>query len=260
MQPGNQEKKGFRTSHLVALIVGIVVLVVVVFGALAFVLLGTARERARSIVCANRQKGALSGFVYYGSDFSGVYIAPWDRTHPSWVPASHEYASQWPYTMVHYVTGGGIPYGETIYDPRAGGWYSDSGRQSTPEFAGPNEAPQLQCPVLVKRGPSFNPAWYDFTSYSYGVMGAKRVGGGWAYGPECYPMPDLMTHPATTVHLMDMATPAGASDPHAWVEFNRTPSDPHGGQSNYVFVDGHLEMLKPASLTPEMWESMWERP
>jgi prepilin-type processing-associated H-X9-DG protein len=211
---------------------------------------------AQAIVCANRQKGVYAGFVYYSSDYDGVYIAPWDRTRPSWVPASHEYATQWPYTMAHYVTGGGIPTGETVYDPRSGGWYSESGRQSTPGFAGPNAAPQLHCPVLVPRGPSFNPAWYDFTSYSYGVIGAKDVGGRWVYGPECYPIPDLMTHHATTVQLMDIATPPGAPAPHAWVGFGRTPSDPHMGQSNYLFVDGHIETMDSRALKPEMWESL----
>jgi len=256
------DRSGFTLIELLVVVAIIALLVSILLPSL-----GRAKELAQSIVCANRHKATLAGWVYYGSDFDGVYMAPWDRQH-RWLdvagnPISNLNPQQYPYTFVHYVTGGGIPSGETVYmGPGPGGrWYSEDGRHGYPPdfFSSPDDAPQLQCPQMVAEGQAANPTWYNVVSLSYFIMGGEKTSGVWRYNANYYPKPDLMTHQATTGLHMCLSGILTEGGPNAWCIYDGYPNDPHMEKSNYTFCDGHVELLSLTSTNQYMWQSMWER-
>jgi len=214
------------------------------------------RQRA---ACRNRLHAAYVGFLYYADQYA-TWMAPWDQHTPAGIPADRADVLQWPYTMSYYVEGSSLPAEEAAYTAK--GWYNPQGsRLADHPFAGPRRAVALQCPTLAARGAQWNPRWNDFTGYSYAVIGWHRESRDepWVYTEQDYPKPDLLTHPATTVLLMDIVQPPDGGDPVAWTAYERTPSDPHGGESNYLLTDGHSESLEPKDITPVYWQSLWER-
>ncbi|TFG74577.1 MAG: type II secretion system protein, partial [Chrysiogenales bacterium] len=116
-----KDRQGFTLIELLVVVAIIALLVSILLPSL-----GRAKDLAQTIVCANRHKGVLAGWVYYGTDFNGVYMAPWDRYH-FWpgLTLTGCFQQQYAYTLVHYVAGGGIPSGETVWMAgRPGGpWY-----------------------------------------------------------------------------------------------------------------------------------------
>jgi len=251
-------RRGFTLIELLVVVAIIALLVSILLPSL-----GRAKDLVQTIVCANRHKATFAGFVYYGSDFNSVYMAPWDRRNP-WPGLTGDlWQMQYPYTMVHYVRGGGLPGGETVWmagDPN-GPWYSEDGRHGyPPEYcSSPEESKKMQCSVMPARGPAANPVWYNVTSLSYFIMGGERTGGAWRYDANCYPKPDVMTHQATTGLMMCLSGILTEGRPNAWCTFEGYPSDPHLGKSNYVFCDGHVDTLSVSQTNEYMWESMWVR-
>ena len=248
-------RKGFTLIELLVVVAIIALLVSILLPSL-----GRAKDLAQSIVCAHRDKDCYLGWTFYGNDFSGVWMATWDRNAP-WASGT-DWPSQYPYTMVHYVTGGGIPLGQAVYEPGHpdGPWYSEDGRHGwPPTFRGPDEAVQLQCPVVSAMGQAVNPIWYNYTSISYFIMAGRQVGDTWIYNSNGYPKLDLMTHPTSTGLLMCLSGILTEGGPNAWCVYDGYPLDPHMEKSNYIFCDGHLELLSLSGTNEAMWQSMWER-
>ena len=254
-----RHRRGFTLIELLVVVAIIALLVSILLPSL-----GRAKELAQTIVCANRHKGSVTGWAYYSSDFDGVFMAPWHRA-PAWPGAGgNEWVMQWPYTMVHYVTGGGIPDGEVVWDGLyqqhgySGPWYSEDGRHGyPPDFCGsPDEAAQLQCPQMIPLGPAANIYFYNSTSLSYFIMGGEKVGGEWRYWTNHHPKPDLMTHQATTGLLMCLSGLLTEGRSSAWCAYEGFPYDPHMEKSNYTFVDGHVETLSLGQTNEYMWQSM----
>jgi len=252
----------------IRLTLGNLIAAVAACGLMAAVLppsLAQLKQRMEPVTCANNLRVCYQGWNVYGSDYNNVWMAPWDRMN-SWLdywgnPTSTTWQSEWPYTMVHFVTGGGFPEGETVYLPGHpdGPWYGPDGRHGwPPSYCGsPDEAPQLQCATSVAKGMANNPIWYNCLSYTYAIMGGRLINDTWRYDAGSYPMPELMTHPSTTVLLHDLGGILSEGYPNAWSTYDGYPTDPHSGTSNYVMCDGHVEALTPQQTTPEMWQSMW---
>jgi len=251
-------RRGFTLIELLVVVAIIALLVSILLPSL-----GRAKELAQSIVCANRHKGTLAGWVYYGNEFDDIYMAPWDRQHPWPGLSGNLWPMQYPYTLSHFVAGGGIPKGECLWkvDDPAGPWWGPDGRHGWPPdyHTSPDDAPGMHCPVMVTKGVAANPIWYTTVSLSYFIMGGRMIQGKWRYNANYYPTPDLMTHPATTGLTMCLSGILTEGFPNAWCMFKGYPQDPHMDKSNYTFVDGHTEMLTLNETHEYMWESMWER-
>ncbi|MFW6154635.1 MAG: H-X9-DG-CTERM domain-containing protein [Planctomycetota bacterium] len=192
------------------------------------------RTRLQPVTCANNLRTCHQAWSVYGRQFGGVWIAPWDRyiTYPS-------YLSQWPYTMTVYVQGGSVP--EDPIDRYSG-------------------SVQLHCPTL-KTMPPTNPWWQTFTTYSYATMGGHvdaNTGQVW-YAIDDYPVPDQMTHPASTILLHDIGGTTTEGGTNAWTYGldNLVTTDPHDGKSNYLMCDGHVDLLAVEDLDETMWMSRW---
>ncbi len=208
---------------------------------------------ARMMQCAARHQGVYKGFAYYMMDHNGVWIAPWDNDPRDGADGA---GRRWPFTMSVYVAGDSIPDGEDICQD--GRWWGPAGRGSIDVVP---RAEALQCPTL-QAAPATNPWWKDWTTMSYFIMGGERTGRGECrYGPSIYPRPELMTHPASTGLMMCQAGDRREGGTNAWVGHGpgRFALDPHSGQSNITFCDGHIETQGEANLYETMWFSMWER-
>ncbi|MFW6154307.1 MAG: type II secretion system protein [Planctomycetota bacterium] len=255
----NRQRKGFTLIELLVVVAIIALLVSILLPSL-----GRAKDLAMTIVCSARHQGAYKGWAFYGNQFDGVWIAPWDQNDPN--NDGYNLDEQWPYTMILYATGESLPSGETIYDPTDpnGPWYGLHGRHGYPPTYcdSPEEGKQLQCPVMASRPPT-NDFWHDTTTMSYFVMGASRhpTTGEWRYRLQDYPKPDLMTHPTTTGLIMCQAGDSTENGTNAWVHYSQNffAIDPHMGESNVTFCDGHTETLGRSDLYETMWMSMWER-
>ncbi|MFW6154299.1 MAG: pilus assembly FimT family protein [Planctomycetota bacterium] len=249
---------GFTLIELLVVVAIIALLVSILLPSL-----GRAKDLAMTIVCSSRHQGAFKGWAYYGNQY-GVWLAGWDRP---WEPGgspllewenSNCYHRQWPYIMGTYAAGYSIPSGEAINHP--GGWYRPQGRVSGPYNV--IKAKQLQCAVMEGR-PDTNPWWKELTTLSYFSMGAWRnpTTGEWEYGACYYPQPEKMTHPSTTGLLMCQAGDSDEGHTNCFVHYGPDffAIDPHMGESNVTFSDGHTETLAHADLYETMWMSMWER-
>ena len=219
------------------------------------------RARLAPVICANNLRTCHQAWNVYGRQY-GVWMAPWDQANML-ADDSYPYDQHWPYTMNVYAAGYALPEGEDVYEPTLGGWWSPEGRGST---SGVPIAAPLKCPTLRMR-PVANSWWKPWTSYSYAIMGGHvEAEGGVDYAIGDYPLPDAMTHPATTVLLHDAVLPyPESSDWSAWSRFygvypgatELIPTDPHDGKSNYLFCDGYVELLAVEALNETMWMSRW---
>jgi len=261
MKRTHRRSGGFTLIELLVVVAIIALLVSILLPSL-----GKAKDLAMTIVCSARHQGAFKGWAYYGNQY-GVWLAPWDR--PAYNTPLHDWEGsavprQWPYTMGVYCSGFSIPDGETVGYPN--GWYHPEGRASG--VYNVMLAKQLQCAVMENRPPT-NPAWKTFTTMSYFIMGASRDPntGDWRYRLDDYPKPELMTHPSTTGLVMCQAGLSTEPGTNAWVHYRNEWSgqinffaiDPHGGESNVTFSDGHTQTMAHAELYETMWLSMWER-
>ncbi|MFW6154636.1 MAG: H-X9-DG-CTERM domain-containing protein [Planctomycetota bacterium] len=218
------------------------------------------RTRLQPVTCANNLRACHQAWNVYAAQYGGVWMAPWDNTlsgdsnAPSWT-------REWPYTMSVYVTGYALPDSENVYEPYEG-WWGPDGRHGLPPTGGESveDAPQLQCPTLAMRPPT-NAWWHHITNYSYAIMGGHvdintgQVG----YTIRDYPVPNEMTHPATTVLLHDIGGTAAEGATNAWTRYdgNFFTIDPHDGKSNYLMCDGHVHLLAVEALNETMWMSRW---
>ncbi|NLF30463.1 MAG: hypothetical protein GX591_06205 [Planctomycetes bacterium] len=217
------------------------------------------RTRLQPVTCANNLRACHQAWNVYGQQYGGKWIAPWDRFGSDGDDFSYD--QQWPFVMNIYAAGYSIPDGMDAYnpfDPTQPGWYRVEGQRVY--------ATALQCPTLATRPPT-NPWWHDWTNYSYAVMGGhERSDGAIVYSIDDYPVPDQMTHPATTVLLHDLGgllTEGG--DTQAWTTYLHPSTgqlllfttDPHGGKSNYLMCDGHVDLLAVEALNETMWMSRW---
>ena len=255
MKRTHRRSGGFTLIELLVVVAIIALLVSILLPSL-----GKAKDLAMTMVCAARHQGAFKGWAYYGNQY-GVWLAPWDQAawgtpFRDW-ESSNDTPRQWPYVMGTYVAGYNIPDGEAINYPN--GWFSPQGRVGGPYNA--MKAKQLQCAVMENR-PATNPWWLDWTTMSYFIMGARRnaTTGGWDYAIRFYPKPEMMTHASTTGLLMCQAGNS-ASGTNCWVSYNQNffAMDPHGGESNVTFSDGHTQTMSHSELYETMWLSMWER-
>ncbi|MFW6154303.1 MAG: type II secretion system protein [Planctomycetota bacterium] len=258
MRTATRRWTGFTLIELLVVVAIIALLVSILLPSL-----GRAKDLAMTIVCSARHQGAYKGFGYYGTQFDGVWIAPWD------ISEDHDWTKQWPYTMVLYAAGETIPNGEDVHEPGhpEGPWYGTHGRHGYPPTfcESTEEGKQLQCPVVAAKPPETG--WHDITTMSMFIMGASRDAnsGGWRYRLQDYPKPDLMTHPSTTGLIMCQAGLESEGQWNAWVHYTRNgvvnfiSRDPHMGESNVTFCDGHTETLGRSDLYETMWMSMWER-
>ncbi|NLF31736.1 MAG: type II secretion system protein [Planctomycetes bacterium] len=263
METRRRRSRGFTLIELLVVVAIIALLVSILLPSL-----GKAKELAQTMVCKARHQGVHKGWTYYGDYYRGLWMAPWDRSYePGGTPRksweSDDTYRQWPYTMGVFVAGETIPEGETVNYP--GGWYTPTGRSTRDNMM---KAKQLQCSVMESR-PQTNPFWKELTTMSYVVMGARRnpTTGAWQYGNDYYPKPELMTHPATTGLMTCQAGVITEPGTNAWVSYKNWNNnqiaymaiDPHMGESNFTFCDGHTETLGRSDLYETMWMSMWER-
>jgi len=215
------------------------------------------RTRMQPVTCANNLRACHQAWNVYGDQYGGVWIAPWHQGDPDNNTTSWD--EQWPYTMVLYVMGYALPDGEDVYEPYEGYW-GPEGRHGWPPtgFDGIEDAPQLKCPTLARWRPT-NDWWHEVTSYSYAIMsGHTGLDDQVTYSISDYPIPDEMTHPATTVLLHDIG--GNSYGTNAWTVYSPDTLiliDPHDGKSNYLMCDGHVELLAREALDETMWMSRW---
>ncbi len=229
------------------------------------------RKRLQPVTCANNLRACHQAWNVYGDQYGGVWMAPWMNLSgnlPDGFPSSAIWTLEWPYTMVLYVSGHALPPNEMVWMPAnwpdvgmPGGWWGPDGRHGQPPTGSDSveEAPQLQCPTLATRPPT-NPWWHNLTNYSYAIMGGHTVlDDQVTYSISDYPVPDEMTHPATTVLLHDIGGTATEGATNAWTHYsdNLITTDPHDGKSNYLFCDGHVDLLAREALDETMWMSRW---
>jgi len=262
MAKTHRRSRGFTLIELLVVVAIIALLVSILLPSL-----GKAKELAQAMVCASRHQGAFKGWIYYGDQANGVWMAPNNQGtaanggDPD--GDGYPYDTHWPYTMGIYVAGFKIPNGSDVYD---GGWWSPNGRGGIENIP---TARQLQCSVMESR-PDTNPHWKKWTTMSYFIMGAERnSAGAWDYHARHYPRPELMTHPSTTGVLMCQAgLLSEGTNTNAWVAYkDRYPDgnitfyaiNPHMDESNVTFCDGNTQRLGHADLYETMWMSMWER-
>ncbi|MFW6154304.1 MAG: type II secretion system protein [Planctomycetota bacterium] len=260
MSTTHRRSSGFTLIELLVVVAIIALLVSILLPSL-----GRAKDLAMTIVCASRHQGAYKGWGYYANNYNGVWIAPWHQGDPD--GDGNHWEEQWPYTMILYVEGDSIPAGESVYEGALGGWYGPHGRHGQPPTycSDPEQGKHLQCPVVQARPPVS--LWHNTTTMSYFIMGQHRnAAGNWAEpGISDYPKPELMTHPATTGLVMCQAGLESEQQMNCWVHYTRGGTvnfisvDPHMGESNVTFSDGHTDTLGRSDLYETMWMSMWER-
>ncbi|MFW6154633.1 MAG: H-X9-DG-CTERM domain-containing protein [Planctomycetota bacterium] len=211
------------------------------------------RTRLQPVTCANNLRACHQAWTVYGNHYGGVWMAPWDQ-YGDRDDDAYSIDQQWPFVMNLYVAGEIIPDGMDAYNPghpTHPGWYTVDGQRV--------RAKALQCPTLATQPPT-NPWWGEWTNYSYAIMGCTEgYDGNLVYSISAYPVPGLMTHPATTVLLHDIGgIPAEGGNTQVWTRYpDMFTTDPHDGKSNYLFCDGHVELLAVEALDETMWMSRW---
>lgn len=256
MLSGNRRRLGVTLSNVVAACAACALM-----AAVAPPSLQQMRQKMRSMGCMNNLRVCNQAFNVYAEDFGGVWIAPWDREYPAGVGASNGWEQVWPYTMVHYVVGDHIPYGEAVWGP--GGWYAGSGlprvsHSESPYLGEAEEAPQMICAEMNMIQRNVDHFFTGTTSYSYATIGGQpdaAASGGARYSIEDYPEPDRFTHAGSTLHLMDMVRTTPISAVNVFAGYNSVPLDLHMGKSNYVFCDGHVERLAAEQISDSMYQS-----
>ncbi|MFW6154302.1 MAG: pilus assembly FimT family protein [Planctomycetota bacterium] len=247
-----RRNRGFTLIELLVVVAIIALLVSILLPSL-----GRAKDLAMTIVCSSRHQGAFKGWAYYGNNYGGIWMAPWDQ-YGDTDNDGYNLDQQWPFVMNFYAAGESIPEGMDAYNPNhptQGGWYTIGGSRI--------QAKQLQCAVMEDR-PKTNPWWKNWTTMSYFVMAPdarNEATGEYHYGINGYPEPEKMTHPSTTGLLMCQAGVNEAAGTNAWVGYGNSffAIDPHMGESNVTFCDGHTETMGHADLYETMWMCMWER-
>jgi prepilin-type processing-associated H-X9-DG protein len=253
--PGNCGVFAFTLAEL---------LVVIAFIVLLASLLRTCTRRetyslGRAVACASNMKAMGLAFQCYQEDWSGHAVIPWQKQVGPDEPANLWHL-QWPFVMAYYAAGDSI--GPKTAVRSAGGWYNPktgqndipSGLWSHPMW-GEDRSPAMHCWSLQRReignlDNSADPSmkeWDCYTNYSMAFINAR-----WSLGERASMWYRVKSkefiHPGESICLMDMSATSQA-DPTSlglWSTFGCWRTNPHLEESNFLFLDGHVERLSSA--------------
>jgi prepilin-type N-terminal cleavage/methylation domain-containing protein/prepilin-type processing-associated H-X9-DG protein len=248
------QRRAFTLIELLVVIAIIALLVSILLPSL-----NQAKELGRAVVCATNQKALGLAFQYYLDDWNGWLPGPTGVSasgSPDW------WSHQWPYVMNYYAGGEKIPTSVAMYE---GGWYySDGspyrwphpffGRVSLNQAYGPDRNPSMYCPSLVKKKLTWPLTDPDrpITSWSMAFCADDNYDF-WGYRKF-----SAMTHPGDTVYIVDYSS-TFADDPtelNCWTQWDFPRVDPHLDNSNYLFLDWHVERMAASECTEHMFNGV----
>ena len=69
------------------------------------------------------------------------------------------------------------------------------------------------------------------------------------------PMQALHAATGEAARLLKLSGKLGTLEPNAWADFGGMRTDPHNRKSNYLFCDGHVELMPKDMQTQRMFQS-----
>ncbi|MFN4242232.1 MAG: type II secretion system protein [Tepidisphaerales bacterium] len=273
MTPPPRRLTAFTLVELLVVIGIIAVLISILLPTLA-----RARQHAQGVQCASNLRQLHISFMTYADKNNGFFPAPWNNERNGIDPNNWIY--QWPYIMSTYVVSRTtpIPPGYSPMNTR-----TFPGQNITPDWpfyaanvlTNINNAPIRFCPTIaatdmsnISQQTAGNPAAIALTiqNYSYAINTPRpNIPGPHLQG---YAKVTRIKGGATKPYLFDVV---GENGPilgrggdivraRPWANFaNATQwsSKPHNGgrMSNYLFYDGHVDMLQPGSFTPAQFDT-----
>ncbi len=263
-------KKGFTLIELLVVIAIIALLVSILLPSLA-----QAKEHAKAVLCQTNLKNLGAAHQTYGIDNNDVMLSPWDQgfSYGMGNPSGNGWFRQWPYVISYWAKGAGVGRDTYLYDDNpqtpASGWFQPEDTQwfranswggvhpfvrwGPPADFSAYIVPELHCPTLLDQQEAYFSRLGSYTQNTLAGMmpPSESVATGswsvWSWGG--YIEMARQTHPQDTILSGDPRRDAntGALNPwFAWVATDQRPPEgvmvnPHLGQSNYLFVDGHVD-------------------